>query len=349
VSNELDIEQPGALVDYLRREELIGPDESPIVTVLAGGVSNRTVLVERTSGEAWVVKQALAKLRVKVDWFSSPERIHREADGLRWLTAFAPEGSITPLAFEDCEHHILGMAAVPQPHENWKTVLLRGELDPDHVRQFATLIGRVHRLSHGRLEELRPVFGERDFYETLRVEPYYRYTASQVPASAPFYTRLINDTYARQDTIVHGDFSPKNVLVHDGRLVLLDHEVIHLGDPCFDLGFGMTHLLSKAHYLPEHRQAFAEAAVQFWRDYWAEITTEGVPAWAEGLEERAVRHTLGCLLARVRGRSPLEYMNEEERGRQATVVTILMTESPRSVTDLAASLMRGIEDEKRHG
>jgi aminoglycoside phosphotransferase (APT) family kinase protein len=349
VSDELDIEQPGALVDYLRREELIGQDESPDVTVLAGGVSNRTVLVVRASGEAWVVKQALAKLRVQVDWYSRPERIHREAAGLRWLATLAPEGSITPLVFEDHAHHILGMAAVPQRHENWKVMLLRGELEPDHVRQFATLIGRVHRLSHERLDELRSDFGERDFFETLRVEPYYRYTASQIPAAASFYARLIEDTYARQDTIVHGDFSPKNVLVHVGRLVLLDHEVIHLGDPCFDLGFGMTHLHSKAHHLPQHRQALAEATVQFWRDYWTEITADGVPEWATGLEERAVRHTLGCLLARVRGRSPLEYMGDEERDRQAAVVTALLAKPPPTVDDLAASFVRGIEDGEHDG
>ena len=95
------------------------------------------------------------------------------------------------------------------------------------------LIGQVHRRSHRapRTELAIRVFGDRTFFETLRVEPYYRYTASQVPESAAFYAALIDDTYARQDTIVHGDFSPKNVLVHDGRLVLLDHEVIHFGDP----------------------------------------------------------------------------------------------------------------------
>ncbi|HET7056724.1 MAG TPA: hypothetical protein VFI12_09695, partial [Thermomicrobiales bacterium] len=196
----LDIEQPGALASYLREHDLITPGEEPRVTVLAGGVSNRTVLVERQSGEAWVVKQALAKLRVAVDWFSSPERIHREAAGLRWLVEFAPPGSITPLVFEDRSDHLLGMSAIPQPHENWKAMLLRGDLIADHVRQFATLIGQIHRQSHRRLAELAPVFGDRTFFETLRVEPYYRYTASQVPESAGFYAALIDDTYARQDT-----------------------------------------------------------------------------------------------------------------------------------------------------
>ena len=338
----LDIEQSGALSAYLRGEALLASDEEPRVTVLAGGVSNRTVLVERASGESWVVKQALPKLRVAVDWFSSPERIHREAAGLRWLTRFAPDGSITPLVFEDHTHHVLGMAAVPQPHENWKSMLLRGDLSQDHIRQFAILIGLVHRESSRHTAELRLTFGKRDFFESLRVEPYYRYTAAQVPDSAAFYSHLIDDTYRRQDTIVHGDFSPKNVLVHDGKLILLDHEVIHLGDPAFDLGFGMTHLLSKAHHLPGSREAFRDAAVEFWNTYWKTVSAQ--PAtWTEDLEARGVRHTLGCLLARVRGRSPLEYLNQEERERQAAVVVELMSDPPTTVPGLAQRFVTGIE------
>src|SRR5687768_18614144 len=119
----LDIENADALVAYLRREGRIEPDETPRVRVLAGGVSNRTVLVERASGEAWVLKQALAKLRVKVDWFSDPARIGREALALKYLPELAPPGAITPLVFEDPSHHLLAMRAVPQPHENWKTML----------------------------------------------------------------------------------------------------------------------------------------------------------------------------------------------------------------------------------
>jgi aminoglycoside phosphotransferase (APT) family kinase protein len=225
-------------------------------------------------------------------------------------------------------------------------MLLRREPDLDHVRQFATLIGQIHRDSNRRLPELRPVFGDRAFFETLRVEPYYRYTASQVPESAAFYAALIDDTYARQDTIVHGDFSPKNVLVHDGRLILLDHEVVHLGDPGFDLGFGMTHLLSQAHSLPHHRAAFRDAANVFWDTYWKTVSAEA-PAWTHDLEARAVRHTLGCLLARVRGRSPLEYLDGEARARQARVVGAIMAQPPGTVAELAAAFIAGIEEQ--HG
>src|SRR5262245_16281233 len=117
---ELDIEQPAALLPYLRERGAIGTVETPRITVLQGGVSNRTVLVERESGEAWVLKQALAKLRVKVDWFSDPRRIHTEALALRVLPALTPPNTIPEFVFEDEALHILAMQAVPQPHENWK-------------------------------------------------------------------------------------------------------------------------------------------------------------------------------------------------------------------------------------
>ena len=343
MSDALDIERPGDLAAYLREAGLIMPDESPAVTVLAGGVSNRTVLVERPSGEAWVVKQALAKLRVQVDWFSDPQRIHREALGMSWLTELAPVGSTTKLVFEDHEHHLLGMSAVPHPHTNWKTMLLAGNLQMDHVEQFGILLGTIHRKSSGRIEELRPLFGDRGFFESLRLEPYYLYTASQVPEAHNFLHLLVEETRATVQTLTHGDYSPKNVLVHADRLVLLDHEVVHLGDPGFDLGFGLTHLLSKAHHLAAQRSSFVVAALHFWVTYWQNVTHRQDEAVWRHLEPRAVRHTLGCMLARVRGRSPLEYLNAAERDRQAAAIVTLMADPPLTVAGLAESFIEEIE------
>ncbi|MGA2131698.1 MAG: phosphotransferase [Bryobacteraceae bacterium] len=321
----LDIEDTPALLAWLRQTGRLAPDEQPVVRNLQGGVSNRTVWVERPSGEAWVLKQALAKLRVPVDWFSSPERIHREALGLQWLARLAPAGAITPLLFEDREHYVLAMQAVPQPHENWKTLLLSGRICVDHVRQFGGLLATIHRAALGR-PDLAEVFADRSFFESLRLEPYYSYSARQIPAAAGFIQSLMADTRACRLTLVHGDYSPKNVLIHAGRLVLLDHEVIHFGDPAFDLGFALTHLLSKAHHLPALRREFGEAATEFWRVY--------ADAAGADLEPRAVRHTLACLLARVVGRSPLEYLDGGERVRQRDAVLRIMSAAPVQVVDL---------------
>jgi 5-methylthioribose kinase len=320
----MDIEIPAELRAYLS-ERNWNPAEvtQARIEVLCGGVSNRTVLVDFPGGRSLVLKQALAKLRVKADWFCAPERIHREAAGLRWLAALAPQGTITPFVFEDLEHHVLAMEAVPKPHENWKSMLLNGDVQQDQVEQFGRLLGKIHRVPLNQRSKLEIEFKDRTFFESLRLEPYYSYSAQNVPEAAEFINQLIHDTRAECSALVHGDYSPKNVLVHAGHLILLDHEVIHWGDPAFDLGFSMTHLLSKAHHLPQHRSAFAKATRQYWEAY-----------ADNSCESRAVRHTLGCLLARVAGRSPLEYLNEKERARQKRAVLKLMAKPPHKISAL---------------
>lgn len=331
MSDALDIEHPDQLIEYLHATARIAPDETPRCVTLAGGVSNRTVLVERTSGAAWVLKQALQKLRTKADWFCDPARIEREAAGLRWLERLAPPGTITPLVFEDPAHHLLAMEAVPQPHENWKSMLLDGQEDLDHARQFGELLATVHRESSARADELGPVFADRSFFEQLRIEPYYSYSSANVPASAAFYDALIADTRAARLAVVHGDYSPKNVLVRAGRLVLLDHEVIHWGDPAFDVGFALTHFLSKARHLRPHREKLLALARTFWDTYRTGILTT---PWRREVEARVVRHTLGCLLARVAGRSPLEYLTDSDRSDQRADAVEWMRHLPSNVHDL---------------
>lgn len=342
---QLDIEDPAALITYLRDSGHIEATETPQITVLAGGVSNRTVLVERASGEAWVLKQALSKLRVPVDWFSDPERVHREALGLHWLAQLTPPEVIPGLIFEDHTHHLLAMQAVPQPHTNWKTLLLAGQLELAHVQQFATLLATIHRSAASRTQELAPLFSDRTFFESLRLEPYYQYTASQVPAAQTFLDQLVADTRERCYTLVHGDYSPKNTLLYANRLVLLDYEVIHWGDPAFDVGFGLTHLLSKAHHVRPLRQQFAAAAQHFWQVYQAEIQAPVDSTWQANLEPYAVRHTLACLLARVAGRSPLEYLDKAERAQQQSVVVALMQHPPLTMAALVEELIGRLAQE----
>ncbi len=333
---DLDIENPPALLAYLRMRGAIGSRETASLHNLEGGVSNRVVLVEPEQGASFVVKQALKKLRVEADWFCPPERIRSEAMALRYFAEVAPPGTVPALLFEDHEHHLLAMEAVSQPHENWKRMLLSGAVDPLHVEQFGRLLGRIHRESARRSVEFEKLFESRFFFEVLRLEPYYRYTAANVPESAAFLSELITDTLACRSTLVHGDYSPKNILIHAGRLVLLDYEVAHFGDPGFDLGFSMAHFLSKANHMREHGVLFAQAALQYWRVYSDQV---GNDACKSELEPRAVRHTLACCLARVAGRSPLEYLTAEERAKQRTTVLSLMRHSPSRFDQLVSEFV----------
>jgi len=332
----MDFEKPERLVEYLRMQGHIGSDEDPVVQSLPGGVSNRTFLVRRPRGESWVLKQALPQLQVPTAWFSSPSRNHAEAMALRWLPKLAPPDTIPDLVFEDPENHLLAMLAVPPPHENWKTLLLNGHLNEEHVRQFATLLGHIHRSSSERKDELLPLFQDQSFFESLRLEPYYAYTASQLRDAAPFLNGLICETRQHRDCLVHGDYSPKNVLIHAGRVVLLDHEVIHFGEPAFDLGFSLTHLLSKAHYLHAQRRSFVSAAQLYWKSYVQAVAPFHQTA---DFESRVVRHTLACLLARVAGRSTLEYFSLDHRRAQQEVVLQLIARIPQNASALIDSFV----------
>ena len=326
----LDIERPDDLVAWLRARRLVDPDENPIVSVLAGGVSSRTVRVSSDRRD-WVLKQPLAKLRVPTDWFGDPSRAHREASALRWMPVLAP-GATPILVFEDRAEHIVSMTAVPEPHENWKDMLLGGNVQHPHVERFAEILASIHLRSGERLDELEPEFGDKRHFRSLRLEPYYQYTARQLPVAAAFLDQLCLEADSIMETLVHGDFSPKNVLVRaDRQLILVDHEVSHLGDPAFDLGFSFAHLLAKAHHLPQSRERLFEAVRLYWSVY---DRRSRLASWRAGLEERAVRQTVGCLIARAAGRSQLEYLSAGEKVRQRELALDLIDEQPTTIPAL---------------
>lgn len=331
----IDIEDKQQLQDYLRRMNHLSVKEELDCTNLHGGVSNRTVWVRHTDRDDWILKQALEKLRVQVDWFSAPERIHKEALGLRWLSKIMPQ-HVPSFVFEDMTDHILAMSAIPQPHDNWKTLLMTRVPTVNHAIQFGELLAMIHN-AVADYPEIADEFADRKFFEELRLEPYYAYTASQVPAAGEFLHRLIDDTRQRNQSLVHGDYSPKNVLVYDNRLYILDYEVIHFGDPAFDVGFSMTHLLSKAHHRPQFREIFVEMASVYWETYISKTAN------TQSREHYAVHHTLACLLARVAGRSPLEYLTPTEQKRQKMIVLDLMTKPPETIPDLITHFVERLD------
>jgi len=232
------------------------------------------------------------------------------------------------------------MEAIPEEHENWKSVLLSGRIVPDHFEQFGLLLGAVHHRSSESGPECRSVFADTTYFENLRLEPYYLYTAQKTSEAAAFLNALARETLQHKDSLVHGDFSPKNTLIYRNKLILLDFEVVHFGDPAFDVGFALTHFLGKAHHLPQVRGRLASSAALFWQVYFDEVRNM---SWAGDLEPRVVRHTLGCLLARVAGKSPLEYLTPWERARQHDVVLALMRKPPNDIPDLIAEFVHTIE------
>jgi len=323
----MDIENPSDLKLYLSSRGL-GMLEH---RVLPGAVSNRTVMTKLADGSSIVVKQARDRLKSDSEWFSDPKRIRHEALAMEWLPRWTPLGSIPKLIFFDEPNFILAMEAISRPHEEWKQQLLAGKIEEESFRKFGELLASIHRGSYEEGSLVRPLFEDQSFFFSLRLEAYYLFTAQQVREVSSFLHQLVKDCRTRRFALVHGDYSPKNILVCGKRLILLDHEAANFGDPTFDVGFGMTHFLSKALHIRTHRESIRDSAHSFWRTY-----EQGLPAAPEfsDVSERCVRQTLGCSLARVAGKSLLEYLTPEERAQQRRIVLGLIARPPATMHDL---------------
>ncbi len=334
-----DIEVFDALVPYLRTHGLLTPGEQVVCERLAGGVSNRTVRIKRTQTPHLVIKQALSKLRVPVDWFSSPQRIHREYAALGVFARLLP-GQVPRVLFQDRACHIIVITEIPRPYVNWKVNMMQGNVSVQHWREFGQMLARLHMSTTQPSQTLPRELHDRTYFRSLRLEPYYTYTGTQVPEAQAFLQTLVQETMHQRLCLVHGDYSPKNILLAQNRLWLLDFEVCHVGDPAFDVGFALTHALSKGHYLAAQRWQLQEAGVQFWQAYRAQ---RNLCPRDPGLESRCVHHTLACLLARVAGRSPLEYLDDQQQTVQKRVVLALLHDLPLSLPQLITAFLLRID------
>lgn len=311
--------------EYLRRERGI---LATSVRELGGGVSNVVLLVESAdpAQPPFVMKQSLEKLRVEQDWFSDRERIHRECDAIRRLHPVLPEGAVPRVVFEDLPNCIFAMTAAPGGALPWKSLLMSRRLDPAVVERVADILARMIAVSRAD-PAWREAFDDRNVFDQLRLDPYYRATALRHPALADRFSALIDETLSRRYSLVHGDWSPKNLLVDPaaGSVMAIDFEVIHYGDPAFDAGFLINHLLLKTVFLGED---YRPAAKLFFDTV---SRTVGEP-W---FEPAVIRHLGALMLARVDGKSPAEYLDTEAlRQRVRDLARTIVANPPASIDAL---------------
>lgn len=315
---------PDRAVLYLAERGLIAPTAAQTATaeLLGGGVSNVVVRVQPPDGNAaLVIKQSLPKLRVEEDWFADRERIYRERAGIDWLSNALPHGAIPQVVHEDRDNFLFVMTAAPGNGVNWKDALLAGDIDVAVAGQVGSLLGIMHRSSccvgENVPAELQP-FADLDCFVQLRIDPYHRATATAHPDLADAIEeqaqRMLAPRGGRR-TLVHGDYSPKNVIVNGSgpaaQVFLLDFEVVHLGNPVFDLAFMLNHFTLKAIHRPELAERYNAAARSFWQAYLdAAGDVAGEPA---RLERDTVAQLGPLLLARIDGKSPVEYITDHER------------------------------------
>jgi 5-methylthioribose kinase len=343
MSQQGQLLSPSNVKDYLEEHGLWPRGAPMFIRELGGGVSNIVLLVEgkAPSGEErrWVVKQSLEKLRVKDDWRSERSRIFREAEAIQVLGPVLGHGAVPQVVHVGLEDYLFIMTAAPPGSVMWKQALLDGRVDMDVARQAGMLLALMITSSQHN-PSFKTAFAERAVFDQLRIDPYYRTTAARHPDLRPVIEKLIEDSWQVRTAIVHGDYSPKNLLVKESHIFLIDFEVVHWGDPAFDAGFLLNHLFLKAFHQPRVGRLYFSAACEFWR----ELVRGSEKAALGDFEKMTLRHLGALMLARIDGKSPVEYIRDEmTKQRVRRFAKRLLLGSPQSLAEALAAAQKAVE------
>jgi len=288
-----------SVIPYLQNRGLISG--AATVEELTGGVSC-VVLAVKSETKDLVVKQALPELKVATLWQADQRRAIVEAHAMKLLHAITP-ASVPDLVDLDEAEFTLTMSRLPHESTNWKLDMLAGEIHPSIGSELGKILATWHNFGY-RNESARIEFSEDSLFDQLRVTPFYRAVAAKNPALAANIQELIDELDRDKSTIVHGDFSPKNIMITaDHKPIVLDFEVMHTGNPVFDLAFLCAHLLCKFMRAvnPDEQSALRHTAKNFLDSY-------------ETICEIKVSHSLPrhialIALARVEGVSLVNYLD----------------------------------------
>jgi aminoglycoside phosphotransferase (APT) family kinase protein len=296
---------PAEMLDALRRMGLLAADAMANGTVLTGGVSSDIWRVDLPGGPI-CVKRALAKLRVAADWRAPIVRNVYEARWMQRANAAAP-GAAPALLGQDEASGSLAMAFLPEAtHPLWKARLRDGAADAGFAGRVGAVLARIHAATAAD-PTVAADFPTDDIFYAIRLEPYLIATARAHPDRAAALEALAQTTARTKRALVHGDASPKNMLCGPAGPVILDAECAWWGDPAFDLAFCLNHLLLKCLWTPRARDGFLRCFDALAVAYLAGVAWEP----AAELEARAAALLPGLLLARVDGKSPVEYITAE--------------------------------------
>lgn len=316
---------PEVFAQALRELGLAG-DEPLRGLPLTGGVSSDIWRIDTATGPV-CAKRALPKLRVAADWQAPIERNLYEARWMRVADAAVP-GCTPRVLGQHPRLGVLVMSWLPS-HLPWKQQLRDGLADARTAAAVGGMLARIHAHAAAR-PALAAEFDSQAIFFDIRLEPYLLATAQKHADLAPQLQALVRTTQAQAKTLVHGDVSPKNILVDGHVPVLLDAECAAWGDPAFDLAFCLNHLLLKCLWTPAAADAFLACF-----DVLAEAYRDGI-AWEppDALEQRAAQLLPGLLLARADGKSPVEYLDERGRERVRRVARPLLQRGPARLAEV---------------
>jgi aminoglycoside phosphotransferase (APT) family kinase protein len=284
---------------------IAGAHQPVLLAPLPGGVSS-DIYKASVGGRMVCIKRALPRLKVAAEWQAPVERNRFEVEWMRIASAIVP-AAVPEILGEDRQTGCFAMAFLPpDDYPVWKSLLAEGTIDVAVARAVGDVLGRIHAATADR-PAIAARFATDDIFQAIRLEPYLVATGRAHPDLASRLAALVETTRTTQRVLVHGDFSPKNLLIGPNGPVILDAECAWFGDPAFDLAFVLNHLLLKGAWRPQWRARYSDAFVALEDAYLAHVRWEPPAVVAA----RTAALLPGLMLARVDGKSPVEYLSTE--------------------------------------
>jgi aminoglycoside phosphotransferase (APT) family kinase protein len=292
---------------------------------LSGGVSSDIWRVD-LGGKRLCVKRALPRLRVAQVWEAPIERNRYERQWMQTAARAVPGCAPKVLAWDDAAG-LFAMEYLDYPV--WKNLLREGKAHPAFATKVGSALAAIHAATAGKAE-IEQAFPTDAIFHAIRLEPYLLATAARHPDLASVLQRLEQRTAASKHCLVHGDVSPKNILVAGHGPVFLDAECAWYGDPAFDVAFCLNHMFLKSVWVPAAAAGFMQCFLALASAYLRGVTWEPPTA----VEERAATLLPGLLLGRVDGKSPVEYLDAARQSRVRDVARKLLVRGERTLLGL---------------
>jgi len=300
-----------ALPGFLVARGVVPPGGQLEIETPGEGNINWVRRARLASGESWIVKQARPALERFPEYRVSTDRIRIEARYYETVAPLDAEGLCPAVRHFDDSQRVLVLEDLA-PAERLDLALARGDDVREACRALGRFLGAVHRGTRGdpslagrfANDEMRRLHGEHIFRLPYRpndfpLPPRVAFRAAGIRADRAL-VRRIDARYARylepRGALVHADVQPTNLLLAGTRPRLLDPEIAHIGDPAFDVGILLAHLLLHAIARGEEGAASPSVAAT-WLAYREAHGSEALPRFGDAIAFAGIellRRTIGA-------------------------------------------------------
>jgi 5-methylthioribose kinase len=327
------------IASFLTSRGICRDEEIQAVSELGGGVSSTILRIQLEDRPDLVVKQPLPQLKVQEKWLSDVRRVFNEIKCLKLLGQLLPQHTVPEIIHENQEQLFYIMSAAPRTATTWKEQLLSGRTNEQLAYNSGYYLGRIHAQTYEKYDLKEYLKDGQQYFHELRIDPYFLSVCSKFAEYKRDLTEVVDILTEHKSTLVHGDYSPKNMMVTNDQLMLIDFEVAHYGHPSFDIAFCLTHLVMKRikFETDSQEEKYLSLIKTFWQTYSAEADIAAPPF------DQTAKVLGAILLARVEGKSPAEYLNEVDRRRVHSLGVQLLTHKGKLSFDQLIGQMKSMD------